>query len=362
MLYYIFYPLKEWWSGFNVFKYLTFRAAMASLMAFFICVVVGPRMIEWLRELKFGQPIREEHVKSLHEITKHKQGTPTMGGLIIILAVTISTLLWSDPLNKYILMTLGVFLGLGYIGFADDYSKVRKNHNAGLSARRKFFYQILVGISLGIFILAFTQIPTTIALPFLKNLVIELGFLYIFFVVLVITGSSNAVNLTDGLDGLATGCTIFVALAYAILSYLTGNYKVCEYLNIFFLPGGGELAVFCASLVGAGLGFLWFNSFPATVFMGDTGSLAIGGAIGTVAVLIKKELLLLIVGGIFVAEALSVILQVISVKTTGKRIFKCSPIHHHFQLMGWSESKITIRFWIIAIVLVLLSLTTLKLQ
>lgn len=362
MLYYILYPLKDWWMGFNVFKYLTFRAAMASLTAFFIAVIFGPMVIEWLRRLKFGQPIREEHVETLHKLHKHKQGTPTMGGILLILAISISTILWADVINRYVLVTMAVFLALGFVGFIDDYTKIAKKHNAGLTARRKFVYQILIGAALALFILAWTPIPTTIAFPFLKNLVFELGFLYTFFVVIVITGSSNAVNLTDGLDGLATGCTVFVALAYAILSYLTGNFKVCDYLNIFYLQGAGELSVFCASMVGAGLGFLWFNSFPATVFMGDTGSLALGGAIGTVAVLIKKELLLLIVGGIFVAEALSVLLQVFWYKTTKKRLFKMAPLHHHFQLVGWSESKITIRFWIVAIVLVLLSLTTLKLQ
>lgn len=362
MLYYIFYPLRDWWIGFNVFKYLTFRAAMASVTAFFICVIFGPVIINWLREIKFGQHIRKEHVGSLHDLHKHKQGTPTMGGIIMILAVALSTILWTAIINRYVAVTLAIFLALGLVGFLDDYLKILKKRNEGLTARSKFFYQILIGAALAIFILAWTPIPTTITFPFLKNIVIELGFLYLVFVVIVLTGSSNAVNLTDGLDGLATGCTVFVALAYAILSYLTGNFKVADYLNIFYLPGAGELSVFCASLVGAGLGFLWFNSFPATVFMGDTGSLAIGGAIGTVAVLIKKELLLLIVGGIFVAEALSVMLQVFWYKSTGKRLFKMAPIHHHFQLLGWSESKITIRFWIVAIMLVLLSLTTLKLQ
>ena len=362
MLYYILYPLREWWMGFNVFKYLTFRAAMASLTAFVICVIFGPMIIEWLKTVKFGQNIRKEYVESLHDLHKHKQGTPTMGGIIMILAIALSTILWADVLNRYVLITMAVFLALGLVGFMDDYMKILKKRNLGLTARRKFIYQILIGIALALFILAWTPIPTTIAFPFFKNIVIELGFLYLFFVVIVITGSSNAVNLTDGLDGLATGCTVFVALAYSILSYLTGNFKVCDYLNIFYLQGAGELSVFCAAMVGAGLGFLWFNSFPATVFMGDTGSLALGGAIGTVAVLIKKELLLLIVGGIFVAEALSVMLQVFWYKTTRKRLFKMAPLHHHFQLLGWSESKITIRFWIVAIMLVLLSLTTLKLQ
>jgi phospho-N-acetylmuramoyl-pentapeptide-transferase len=362
MLYYIFYPLRDLWFGFNVFKYISFRAAMASLTAFLISVIFGPMIIEWLKKMNFGQHIRKDHVESIHDLHKHKQGTPTMGGILIILAIVVSTLLWSDIVNKYVLIALGVFLFLGGVGFMDDYIKVVKKRNLGLRAKPKFLFQVLVGFLLGIVIIWFTPIPTTVNIPFFKHIVLNLGLFYILFVILVVTGSSNAVNLTDGLDGLAIGCTIIVALTYSILSYVTGHYKFSDYLNVFFLQGSGELAVFCAAMAGAGLGFLWFNSHPANVFMGDTGSLAIGGAIGVVAVLIKKELLLFLVGGIFVAEAASVLLQVAWFKMTKKRLFRMSPIHHHFQLLKWHESKITIRFWIVAIVLALLTLATLKLQ
>jgi len=248
------------------------------------------------------------------------------------------------------------------VGFMDDYTKILKKRNLGLTPKTKFLSQVLLGLFISLFIMMYTTIPTILSVPFLKHAVVDLGIFYILFVILVVTSSSNAVNLTDGLDGLAIGCTIIVALTYSVLSYVTGHFKFSDYLNIFYLQGAGELSVFSASMVGAGLGFLWFNSYPATIFMGDTGSLALGGGIGVIAVLIKKELLLFIVGGIFVIEALSVVLQVIWYKLTSKRLFLMSPIHHHFQLLGWAESKITIRFWIVAIVLALLSLATLKLQ
>ncbi|MFA5146095.1 MAG: phospho-N-acetylmuramoyl-pentapeptide-transferase [Candidatus Omnitrophota bacterium] len=362
MLYYLLYPLRDAWFGFNVFKYITFRAAMASLTAFLISLIIGPAVIRFLKRLSFGENIRREYVESLYNINKHKQGTPTMGGILIVFSITLSTLLWSDVSNGYVLVTVGSFLLLAGIGFIDDRTKVLKKRNLGLTAGRKFLYQALVGFLVALFVMVYTPIPRIVSVPFFKDLVINLGIFYILFVILVLTSSTNAVNLTDGLDGLAIGCTIIVALTYSILSYVTGHHRFADYLNIFYLQGAGELAVFCASMVGAGLGFLWFNSHPANVFMGDMGSLSLGGAIGVVAVLIKKELLLFIVGGIFVMEAFSVVLQVIWFKLTGKRLFLMSPIHHHFQLLGWPESKITIRFWIIAIVLALLSLATLKLQ
>lgn len=362
MLYYIFYPLRDLWFGFNVFKYITFRAVMASLTAFLVCVIFGPMVINWLKGLNFGQNIRREHVESLYDLHKHKQGTPTMGGVLIILAIGVSTLLWADMANIYVLLTMLSFLWLGLVGFTDDYIKVVKKRNLGLTPKMKLLGQVVLGLLVSVYIMLFTPIPAMVSLPFMKHLVLNLGVFYILFVILVITSSSNAVNLTDGLDGLAIGCTIFAAITFAILSYITGNAKVSDYLNIFYLPGAGELTVFCAAMVGAGLGFLWFNSYPANVFMGDTGSLALGGAIGVISVFIKKELLLFVVGGIFVAEALSVVLQVIWFKTTKKRLFLMAPIHHHFQLLGWAESKITIRFWIIAIMMALLSLATLKLQ
>jgi len=362
MLYYLFYPLRDLWIGFNVFKYITFRAAMAAFTAFVVSVIAGPFVIRWLQELNFGQNIRKEHVGSLYDLHKHKQGTPTMGGILIILSILIATLLWADVINKYVLLTLGSFLWLGAVGFADDYIKISKKRNLGLRAKPKLLGQVLLGVVIALFVMYLTPIPPTLNVPFFKHFVLDLGIFYILFVVLVLSGSSNAVNLTDGLDGLAIGCTIIAALAYAILSYVAGHARFSEYLNIFYIKGTGELAVFCAAMVGAGLGFLWFNSHPATVFMGDTGSLALGGAIGVVSIFIKKELLLFLVGGIFVIEALSVILQVASFKLTKKRIFLMSPIHHHFQLLGWSESKVTIRFWIVAIILAFLSMSTLKLQ
>ncbi len=362
MLYYIFYPLRDFWFGFNVFKYITFRAAMASLTAFLISLIFGPMVIKWLKELSFGQNIRREHVESLYDLHKHKQGTPTMGGILIILAITVSTLLWADVLNQYVLLTLASFLWFGLLGFTDDYIKVIKKRNLGLTAKKKLMGQALLGLLVAIYIMAFTPIPTTLSIPFIKSAAFNLGAVYILFVILVVISSTNAVNLTDGLDGLAIGCTVVAAITYSVLSYISGNIKFTEYLNIFYLQGSGELSVFCAAMIGAGLGFLWFNAYPATVFMGDTGSLALGGGIGVVAIFIKKELLLFVVGGIFVIEALSVVLQVIWFKTTKKRLFLMSPIHHHFQLLGWSESKITIRFWIISIVMALLSLATLKLQ
>lgn len=362
MLYYIFYSLKDHWFGFNVFKYITFRAVMASLTALLISLVLGPIIIKWLKKVNFGQHIRKEHVESLYDLHKHKQGTPTMGGVLIIISIALATILWADILNIYVLMTLAAFLFLGIVGFADDYIKIVKKRNLGLTARAKFLSQIFLAFIVAAFVVVCTPIPTTLNVPFFKLFSAQLGFFYLLFVLIVITGASNAVNLTDGLDGLATGCTIIAALAYTALTYITGNFKFADYLNVFYLEGAGELSIFCSAMVGAGLGFLWFNSYPATVFMGDTGSLALGGGLGVVAVFIKKELLLFLVGGIFVIEAFSVLLQVVWFKTTKKRLFLMSPIHHHFQLLGWPEAKITARFWIVAIILALFSLATLKLQ
>lgn len=362
MLYYLLYPLKSIWFGFNVFKYITFRAVMASLTAFLISLIFGPIIINWLKKVNFGQHIRREHVESLYDLHKHKQGTPTMGGILIIGAIAVSTLLWADIANQYVLLTLAAFLWFGLVGFSDDYIKIVKKRNLGLTARTKLSSQLLAGALIALYVMFFTPIPTTLSIPFIKHTAFDLGIMYIVFVMLVIASSSNAVNLTDGLDGLAIGCTIIAALSYTVLSYICGNINFSDYLNVFYLPGSGELAVFCAAMIGAGLGFLWFNSYPATVFMGDTGSLALGGGLGVVAIFIKKELLLFLVGGVFVLEALSVIMQVAWFKMTKKRLFLMSPAHHHFQLLGWSENKIIIRFWIIAIVLALFSLSTLKLQ
>lgn len=335
---------------------------MAALTAFLISIIFGPLVIRWLGSLNFGQHIRKDHVETLHKLHEHKQGTPTMGGLLIILAITASTFLWADIANRYILLTLASFLWLGGVGFADDYVKVAKKRNLGLTANMKLLGQVSLGALLAVYIMRYTPIPSDVTVPFMKHFVINMGFFYILFVILVLTSASNAVNLTDGLDGLAIGCTIIAALSYAIFSYVSGNFRTSDYLNIFYLEGSGELAVFCAAMVGAGLGFLWFNSPPASVFMGDTGSLALGGGLGVVAIFIKKELLLFLVGGIFVIEALSVVLQVAWFKTTKKRLFRCAPIHHHFEYMGWPETKVTIRFWIVGIILALFSLATLKLQ
>lgn len=360
MFYHLFYPLREWWFGFNVFKYITFRAAMASVTAFLLTLIIGPRVIRYLKRLKVGERVRPEtEVRDLYELHRHKGGTPTMGGLLILLALVGSTLLWADLIELNLILAVGVTVGLGLIGFADDLSKLKQSK--GISAGRKFIWQ---GAVAGAFMVALlgSGYPATLEIPFIKTPVIQLGLLYIPFAILVVVGTSNAVNLADGLDGLAIGCTILIALCLTVISYLTGHRILADYLLIPYLAGAGELTVFCAALVGASIGFLWYNSHPAEVFMGDTGSLALGGAIGAVAVLIKKELLLLLVGGIFVMEALSVILQVASFRLTGQRLFRMAPLHHHFQLIGWPESKVTIRFWIVGAVLVLLSLATLKLR
>ncbi len=363
MLYYFLYPLRDLFAGFNVFRYITFRSAMAAMTTFFLCVVFGQAIIRRLAKLRVVENVRQkEEVRGLYDLTHHKQGTPTMGGLIMVSAILIATLLWADMKNKYVLVTLFSTLWLAFVGFADDYIKLRFKRSKGLSARAKFVGQFLLGFLIGVFVYLDPEVSTRLDVPFLKNITIELGIFYVFFVMIVIVGSSNAVNLTDGLDGLATGCLLMVAFSYGILSYLTGHLRFSQYLFIPYIEGVGELAVFCSALIGACLGFLWFNCHPASVFMGDVGSLALGGAIGLIAVLIKKELLLVVVGGIFVIEALSVILQVGSFKLRKKRIFKMAPLHHHFQMMGWPESKVIVRFWIVAAILALFTLTTLKLR
>jgi len=362
MLYHLLYPLKDLWFGFNVFKYITFRAAMASITAFLLSVLVGPLVIKMLSRFKIGELPRREHTEDLYDLHKHKKGTPTMGGIIIIFSVVLSTLLWGRLDNRFIILCLISVLWLGIVGFVDDYLKLIKVRPLGLSATAKFAGQLALGIGLAVYLYVFCGMSTQLYIPFLKNAVINLGMVYMGFVVLVIVGTSNAVNITDGLDGLAVGCVSFIALTYGIITYLTGNIKFSDYLNIYYLSGSAELTVFCACIIGAGLGFLWFNSYPASVFMGDTGSLPLGGAIGVISVLVKKEILLVIVGGIFVVEVLSVIAQVISFRFFKKRIFLMAPLHHHFQLKGWPESKITVRFWIIATILSLFGLATLKLM
>jgi len=335
---------------------------MATITAFLISIILGPIIIRYLARLKITENVRKEDSARLYELHSKKQDTPTMGGILILLAILSATLLWADIFNRYIILVLFSTVWLGVTGFIDDYLKHIRKKSKGLTAASKFTSQIMLGLILGAILFLTPQNSTRIDVPFLKDVSLELGIFYILFVIIVITGSSNAVNLTDGLDGLAVGTVIMVAVAFSVLSYVSGNIKFSSYLFIPYLKGSGELTVFCASILGAGLGFLWFNCYPASVFMGDVGSLALGGAIGTTALLIKKELLLVIVGGIFVLEALSVILQVASFRLRKKRIFKIAPLHHHFQFLGWPESKVIVRFWILAALLALFTIVTLKIR
>ncbi len=360
MLYHLLYPLHDKIFAFNIFRYITFRSAMAALTSFLVSLIFGPVLIKKLKKLKIGENIRKEESAKLHDLHRNKQDTPTMGGILILAAVISSTLLWADIFNRYIIIVLFSTLWLGITGFIDDYLKQIKKKSKGLTATAKFTSQIVLGLILGIIFLLDPQNNVKLDIPFLKDISVNLDGLYVIFVILVIAGTSNAVNLTDGLDGLAIGIVIMVALTFSVLSYVTGNLKFSNYLLIPYIKGSAELTVFCSSILGAGLGFLWFNCYPASIFMGDVGSLALGGALGTVALMIKKELLLVIVGGIFVLEALSVILQVGSFRLTSKRIFKIAPLHHHFQFLNWPENKVIVRFWIMASLLALLTLVTLK--
>ncbi|MFH1440828.1 MAG: phospho-N-acetylmuramoyl-pentapeptide-transferase [Candidatus Omnitrophota bacterium] len=335
---------------------------MAAITAFLLSLIFAPLVIKIIKRLQIGENVRKEDSKKLYELHSNKQGTPTMGGILILIAVFLSVLLWADIRNIYVIIAVFSTLWLGITGFMDDYLKQVKKKSKGLTAVSKLISQLILGIILGVVLLYLPEHNSRLNIPFLKDVSLYLGIFYILLVILVITGSSNAVNLTDGLDGLAIGCVIMVSLAFAVLSYVSGNIKFSEYLFIPYIRGAGELAVFCASILGAGLGFLWFNCYPASIFMGDVGSLALGGALGTVALLIRKELLLIIVGGIFVLEAVSVILQVVSFRLTKKRIFKIAPLHHHFQFLGWPENKVIVRFWIIAGLLALFTLVTLKLR
>ncbi len=362
MLYHLLYPLRDFIFGFNLFRYITFRAAMAALTAFVLSLIFGPPLINKLKALKVGEKINKADSAKLDDLHRHKESTPTMGGILILGTIIISTLLWSDISNKSIWIVLFSTTWLGVTGFIDDYLKQIKKKASGLSSSVKFTSQIVLGLILGTILILDTQFNVRLEIPFLKDINLDLDGLYILFVILVIAGSSNAVNLTDGLDGLAIGIVVMVGIAFTILCYVSGNINLSHYLLIPYIKGGAELTIFCASIIGAGLGFLWFNCYPASIFMGDVGSLALGGAIGTVALLIKKEMLLIIVGGIFVLEALSVILQVASFKLTKKRIFKIAPLHHHFQFLNWPENKVIVRFWIIAGLLALFTLVTLKIR
>ncbi len=358
MLYSLLYPLHESFSVFNVFKYITFRSFGAMMTAMILSLMLGAPFIRWLRAKAIGQSIRELGPESHYS----KKGTPTMGGGLILGSILISTLLWSDLRNHYIWISLFVLIGTGLIGWIDDYKKVVMKNSKGLSAKQKLVSQTLVALIASVLLYQFRDSPPVLKFPFFKDLSLDLGLFYIPFSTLVIVGASNAVNLTDGLDGLAVGPTITTSITFAILAYCAGNFVIAEYLQIPFVSGAGELSIFLASTGAACLGFLWFNAYPAEVFMGDVGALALGGALGVAAVITKNELLLVICGGIFVLEAVSVMMQVASFKLTGKRIFKMAPLHHHFEKKGWHESKVTVRFWIISIMLALATLATLKLR
>ena len=369
MFYYLFNYLNKMFDipGFGMFRYLSFRSAISAITALVIAFYFGPKIIKYIQNLQVGETIRDEGPKTHQK----KAGTPTMGGLIIILSIVVPVLLWSDIGSTYILLALFGLLFLGTVGFIDDYLKVVKKYPKGLVAKYKLLGQIFVGLIVGTaiyYLPEFAEYNTQTTLPFFKNLNWDFQYLYIPVVIFIVTATSNAVNLTDGLDGLAMGTVTFVMLALAVISYISGNVIWADYLNIVYLPGSGELTVFIAAIIGAGLGFLWFNFYPAQIFMGDTGSLALGGVFGIIAILIKKELLLPLLGGIFFLETLSVIMQRLYFKYTkrrygeGKRIFKMSPIHHHFELLGWSEPKIVMRFYIITIILVIISLASFKVR
>ncbi|WP_422365388.1 phospho-N-acetylmuramoyl-pentapeptide-transferase [Pelagibius sp.] len=362
MLYNLLVPLADEHIVFNLFRYLTFRSGGAVITALIICFLLGPRVIAWLRSKQGeGQPIREDGPEG-HLLTK--KGTPTMGGFLILIAITISTLLWADLTNRYVWCVLIVTVGFGAVGFIDDYMKLTKRSSDGLPGRLKLLIQFVIATAVAMWIsyIAPPEMDLHLAVPFFKDLLINLWIFFIPFAVLVMVGASNAVNLTDGLDGLAIVPVMIAAGCFAFIAYLVGNSFFANYLEVHYVPGTGELAVFCGALVGASLGFLWFNAPPAMVFMGDTGSLSCGGALGSIAVVTKHELVLAIIGGLFVLETVSVMVQVASFKLTGKRVFRMAPLHHHFEKKGWAEPTIVIRFWIIASILALIGLSTLKLR
>jgi phospho-N-acetylmuramoyl-pentapeptide-transferase len=362
MFYYFYLYFKDYFSPFNVFQYITFRSFGAFLTGLIISYIIAIPIINRLRKYKISQQIRDDGPKTHLD----KKGTPTMGGIIILISVIMTTILWTFLENRFIIICIISSLYFGALGFYDDYLKLVKKNSKGLSGKKKLFFQILIGLIIAIYLYFFPankNFVTTIDIPFIKDAFLNMGIFYIIFIALVIVGSSNAVNLTDGLDGLAIGLIMFTSLTFVIFSYLAGNMHFSTYLGIVSVPGAGELAVFLAGLVGASLGFLWYNSFPAEVFMGDTGSLFLGGILGVIAVIVKQELLLVISGGVFVLEALSVMIQVFSFRHFGgKRVFKMAPIHHHFELCGWKETKVVVRFWIIGIILSLIALSALKIR
>lgn len=362
MLYNLLFPLSEHVQVFNLFKYLTFRTGGAVITALVISFWFGPAVIRWLRGLQpKGQPIRSDGPQG-HLVTK--QGTPTMGGVLILLALVLSTLLWADLGNGYVWATLLLTVGFGAVGAADDYLKISKRNPKGLPGKWKLVAEVVLALIVAAWVMRLTRSPldTSLAVPFLKNALIDFGWGFLVIGAFVLVGAGNAVNLTDGLDGLAIGPVVIAGGAFALITYLVGNRLFADYLQIHYVPGSGELAVFCGALIGAGLGFLWFNAPPASVFMGDTGSLALGGALGAVAIVTKHELVLAVVGGLFVLETVSVIVQVVSFKLTGRRVFRMAPLHHHYEQKGWAESTIVVRFWIVAIILALAGLATLKVR
>lgn len=352
--------LTQFESGFNVFSYLTMRAILGALTALIICFVIGPRMITRLTVRQIGQTVRTDGPQS-HLV---KSGTPTMGGALILVAIAASTLLWADLNNRFVWIVLIVTLAFGVIGFVDDYKKLILKDPTGLAPRYKIFWQSLVALiaAIVLYTSAASPVETSLLIPFLKNVAIPLGILQILLTYFVIVGTSNAVNLTDGLDGLAIMPSVLVGGALGVFAYVTGNVNFSEYLGIPYVAGTGEILVFCTALAGAGLGFLWFNTYPAQVFMGDIGALALGAALGTVAVVVRQELVLMIMGGVFVVETVSVVIQVASFKLTGKRVFRMAPLHHHYELKGWAEPKVIVRFWIITVILVLVGLASLKIR
>lgn len=362
----MFYFLSDFsylWSVLNIFRYITFRAGMAGFTAFILCIIFGPVFIRAFKDRSIREIARRKDAPGLDQFQTVKEGTPTMGGVFIIGSILVSVLLWGNLTNSFTLMTFMICLCLAVVGGVDDYVKLKgMGQHRGMRARVKFLWQVLIALVVAVLAYLHPDITTALDVPFFKNLILDLGLFFILWVALVVIGSSNAVNLTDGLDGLAIGCVLMVAFTLGTLSYVTGNVHMSDYLFIPHVAGAGELTVFCAAMVGASLGFLWFNCHPATVFMGDVGSLALGGSLGMIAIIIKKELWLVVLGGVFVVEAASVILQVLSFKITGKRILKMSPFHHHLQLSGWNENKIIVRFWIVAIILAMLTLTTLKIR
>jgi len=358
MLYHLLYPLSEFFGPLNVFRYITFRAAGAVVTALLLSLILGPAFIRLLRRRQLGQLIREEGPESHRD----KAGTPTMGGLLILTAVVVPTVLWAKLTNPYVWVATLVTVVFGTIGFLDDSLKIRRRRNLGLTARAKLGLQVIAAVGTAVVLLSLPSFDSTLTFPFFKAAVVQLGWYYVPFAVLVLVGTSNAVNLTDGLDGLAIGATLVAAATYAVFTYLAGNVVLGGYLQVPYIEGVGEVTIFCGALVGASLGFLWFNAHPADLFMGDVGSLSIGAAIGIVALLAKQEILLILVGGLFVLEALSVIAQVTSFKLTGRRVFRMAPLHHHFELAGWPESKVIVRFWILSLLFALISLSTLKLR